>query len=176
MKQGVMAGAALGLVIITAIFGFQYLTAGPAESAATTYTVPAFGETYTNKSHNFSLRLPQGFTAREIPIEDSRSQVIVLDDTAGNGIQIMITPFEEDLAEFTEKRIRATAPTILMSEPRAIKMGKQYRGFAFKSNSEAFDGASSEVWFVFNKKLYQISTYDRLDLLLMKIFGTWRFF
>jgi hypothetical protein len=56
-----------------------------------------------------------------------------------------------------------------------VEVGPNYVGLAFKSDNQAFDGASREVWFVFRGNLYQISTYAWLDPLLQAIFKTWQF-
>lgn len=45
----------------------------------------------------------------------------------------------------------------------------------FQSDNPAFDGASREVWFVYNDYLYQISAYAEFDEFLKELFGTWQF-
>jgi hypothetical protein len=90
-------------------------------------------------------------------------------------VQIIVSPFNEDLHALTQDRIHQDVPDMTISDSQPIQIGENYTGLAFKSDNEAFGGASREVWFAFRGNLYQISTYDRLDPLLKKIFATWKF-
>ncbi|HVV39014.1 MAG TPA: hypothetical protein VHD31_01685 [Candidatus Paceibacterota bacterium] len=143
------------------------------------YTVPTLSKEYYNSSHNFSLNMPADFTAQEISGDpDGTPYTIVLQDQSSNGIQIAISPFDEDTGggyTLTQARIQQDVPDMQIMEPQVVEVGNNYKGLAFKSNNEAFGGASREVWFVFRGNLYQISTYERLDNLLKGIFQTWQF-
>jgi len=139
-------------------------------SAEQEFVLSPMGEEYRNEQYGFSLRLPQGFTAREV--EDS----IVLEDQTGNGIQIIITPLDEDIPTLTKNRIQQDIPDMQISDEQVVEVGASRKGLAFRSDNEAFGGASREVWFVFRGNLYQISTYERLDPLLKAVFQTWQFF
>ena len=105
-------------------------------------------------------------------------RVLSRDDQGGrsDGVQIIVSPFSEDLHALTQDRIHQDVPDMKISEPQPVEIGANYTGLAFKSDNDAFNGASREVWFVLRGNLYQISTYDRLDPLLKKIFATWKFF
>jgi len=157
-------------------------SAAPPTAQLEPYTVPPLGETYTNEQYHFSLTLPEGFSAREMaPYAETtpgqaRSTTIVLEDTQANGIQITITPFDEDLRVLTEVRVRQDVPDMAITNVQPVEVGLNHTGLAFKSDNPAFSGASREVWFVFRGNLYQISTYERLDNLLKEIFATWKFF
>jgi hypothetical protein len=142
------------------------------------YTVPALTTPYQNDTYHFSLKLPDGFSAREITSADG-GNTLVFEDTKGNGIQVVVAPFDEDTGQgytLTRERILQDVPDIVITEPQPVEVGASYTGLAFTSDNEAFDGASREVWFVFRGNLYQISTYERLDPLLKAIFATWNFF
>src|SRR3989344_1245770 len=140
------------------------------DSAEQEFVLSPMREEYRNEQYGFSLTMPEGFTAREV--EDS----IVLEDSSANGIQIMITPIDEDIPALTVERIKADIPDMQISDEQVVEVGSSRTGLAFRSDNEAFGGASREVWFVFRGNLYQISTYDRLDPLLQAIFQTWQFF
>ena len=145
-------------------------------AAPSTYVVPAFeGEEYKNDKYRFSLALPEGFKPQELE-NDAGGQTVVLQDAEGNGIQIYITPYAEDVKVLTADDVRASISDMQVTEEQPVEIGADYKGVAFMSDNEAFGGASREVWFVFRGNLYQISTYARLDNLLQAMFGTWKFY
>jgi hypothetical protein len=137
------------------------------------YSTVAMTKSYSNDTYKFSLSMPDSFTARELPKDDSGATTILLESADhADGVQIIVTPFGEDLHALTADRIHQDVPDISDSQP--VEISQNYSGLAFRSDNEAF-GASREVWFAFRGNLYQISTYDRLDPLLKKIFATWKF-
>lgn len=150
-----------------------------AQSQLPPYAVPGLTQDYSNPAYKFSLKMPADFTASDIPADpDGTPETIVLQDKNGNGIQIVVSPFDEDTNgsyTLTQARILQDVPDMQITDPQPIQVGNNYTGLAFKSDNEAFGGASREVWFVFRGNLYQISTYERLDDLLKGIFQTWQF-
>ena len=124
---------------------------------------------YENQIHGFSFKIPEGYTVREA------DSTILIEDNKSNGVQILMTPIDEDIPVLTEDMIHADIPDMIISDTQTIEIGENRTGLAFKSDNEAFDGASREVWFVWNGFLYQISTYETLDPLLKSIFATWEF-
>jgi hypothetical protein len=137
------------------------------------FYVSALGKTYENQELRFSLTMPEGFQVREV--KDRGIYTIVLEDTNANGIQVVATPFDEDIRELTPAMINADLPDLEITNPQPVEIGETHKGLAFLSNNEAYDGSSREVWFVFAGHLYQISTYAHLDNLLQAMFGTWKF-
>lgn len=144
------------------------------------YELPSFGDTYINNQYRFSLALPEGFVAREMKGADVVT--VVLEEQAPSsemgpaGIQITITPLEEDILHLTKERIQTDIPDMQIEEVQPVEIGDGRSGIAFKSDVPAFGGESREVWFVFDSNLYQISTYARFDALLQTLFTTWKFF
>lgn len=137
-------------------------------------------EAYENKEYGFSLKLPEGFKPRESKMGDTST--IVLENEKAEGIQIMISPFDEnELAvdggkkAVTKDMILRDIPDMQIREEQPIEIGDNYMGLAFKSDNESFDGSSREVWFVFKGHLYQVSTYEKFDDLLKAMFVTWQF-
>lgn len=136
---------------------------------------PSLTDEYKNEEFRFSLSTPEDFTVTEIP-DDGGGKAIVLQNSIGQGIQILVTPYQDDVRVLTADDVRASIPDMQVSEEQPVEIGAEHTGVAFKSDNEAFEGASREVWFIFRGHLYQISTYARLDPLLRAMFGTWKFF
>lgn len=193
-------GQVLGIILVLVVvgvggyFGYQRFVAGDTQSNTkdTPYTLPALTKNYTNSDYGFSLKMPEGFEARTIHDDASGSESIMLEgsrDSANSttstdsvqagsgpvGIQILITPFDEDIVVLDAARIHQDLPALSITDEQVVEVGPTNKGLAFKSDNDAFGGASREVWFVYKGHLYQISTYQRLDSLLQAIFGTWEF-
>lgn len=150
------------------------LTASAAFSDVETVPAPPLGPTYTNDTFHFSVQAPEEYNVQEFEEEDVHT--VTIQDAQGNGIQIQIQPFPEDLAVLTADRIREDIPDMRIADVQEVEIGENRKGVAFMSDNEAFGRASREVWFVFGGNLYQISTYARLDPLLKDMFSTWKFF
>lgn len=131
---------------------------------------------YRNETFKFSLSMPEGFSAGELPVDEVGGNAVVLQDSVGDGLQIYIVPAGSNERVLTEENVRAAIPDIQIRETEIIEIGREHRGLAFLSDNEAFEGDSREVWFYFRGNLYQISTYARLDTLLKAMFATWVFY
>lgn len=167
-----MAGIA---VVAGGIFFFTNSSHIPAIEKESAYIVPKLTNEYANETYHFSLMMPDEFTASEVAGEAGDGDTILLQDKAGNGIQIVVTPYEEASHTLTQEEISAAIPDMQITDAQPVEIGEGDTGLAFKSDNESFGGASREVWFVFRGNLYQISTYERLDDLLKQIFATWQF-
>ncbi|KND51633.1 MAG: hypothetical protein ABA06_00030 [Parcubacteria bacterium C7867-001] len=143
-------------------------------AAKTPFATSTLSAVYTNSTYHFSVSVPEGFTSQELQ-DPENGQTVVLQGASGDGIQIVIQPFGEDLHVLTEERIRHDIPDMSVKNAQPVTVGTDYTGLAFLSDNAAFGGASREVWFVFRGTLYQISTYERLDGLLKAMFATWKF-
>jgi hypothetical protein len=181
MNRFIPAFAVLVLIGGITYTSHIFFKIGPHSSSETAaveapYIVPALTQDYKNTDFNFELSMPEDFKANQMPKDDSGASTVVLQNTSGDGIQITVTPFDEDLHQLTADRIREDVPDLTIAEPQPVEIGANDTGLAFKSDNQAFAGASREVWFVFRGNFYQISTYDRLDPLLKSIFATWKFF
>ena len=152
------------------IIGTGTFTLPPSTSL---YIPPELGDAYRNSQFGFSFSVPEGFAVRETSL--SENLTITVENTTGDGIQIIISPFDPEAREISEAMVRADIPDMTLSDVQIIEIGTEHRGVAFLSDNEAFGGASREVWFPFRGNLYQISTYARLDSLLQTIFSTWEF-
>jgi hypothetical protein len=143
-------------------------------SAVAPYVVPPIQNHYRNDALGFSIGLPDGFVAQESE-EESGVKTVVLQDAQGNGIQILATPLKQDIPHLSIDMVKRDIPDMVVSDVQPVEIGEGRTGVAFKSDNEAFGGASREVWFAFRGNLYQISTYERLDELLQSMFASWTF-
>ena len=166
--------------IFLSLYFTGYFSKATTSVQVTPYIVPALTKEYSNKEYKFSLMMPQDFVTRETNIDGYTT--IVFENSRGEGIQIYVSEFDESLIK-TEKGVKIFDASYIQKniqdmkiiDAQHIEVGSGYRGVAFKSDNEAFDSASREVWFVFQGNLYQISTYERFDELLKEMFVTWKF-
>ncbi len=178
-----LAGAVLLIIVIGCLLfiggekfgGTSDMQFGSDVTTPSDYVVPPMEAGYTNEQFRFSLTLPQGVTAAQLPF-DGKGTAVVLQDASGNGIQIYVTENVGDTRVLREADIKRQIPDMQVTGVQAVEIGENNTGVAFLSDNEAYNGASREVWFVFNGNLYQISTYARLDNLLQAMFGTWKFY
>lgn len=138
--------------------------------------VPPLTKKYTNAKFHFSVMMPEDFEAQELVADENGTVSVMLQDSLGTGIQILVSPQPSSQKTLSADDIRSSIPDMTVSEDQPVEIGNDYRGVAFRSNNEAFGGNSRDVWFIFKGNLYQISTYARLDPLLKSMFGTWQFF
>lgn len=169
-------------VIIVCIGGVYFFAFGTVEEVTPTpislgavYAGGPLASTYRNAELGFSVGLPEGFHSQELPVDENAGRTILLQNDAGEGIQIYAVPYSENLSSLTAADIRAALPDLRVTEEQIVEIGENNTGVAFKSDNDAFNGDSREVWFVFRGTLYQISTYARLDGLLQAMFATWKF-
>jgi hypothetical protein len=135
-----------------------------------------YTESYQHPSLGFSFKHPSNFVVSTIPDTSGAEAVVVVNPETGIGVQILISSFDAGEINITPKMIQENIPDLKISEPQQVVIGDGTRsGVAFKSDSSNFGGASREVWFVYNGRLYQISTYAELDGFLQGLFATWEF-
>jgi hypothetical protein len=165
-------------VAIAGLGAYAYMEFAQHSPSTAPYVVPPLTQSYANPTYGFSLMMPADFSAHESSDSGASSTSIVLQDESGNGIQITVSPFDEDTGggyTLTADRIHQDLPDLEIDDAQTVTVGPQYTGLAFLSDNPAFDGNSREVWFVFRGNLYQVSTYAQLDPLLGAIFKTWQF-
>lgn len=116
--------------------------------------------------------MPEDFAAREIRSEESYT--VLLENKKSDGIQILISPFE-DTKMLTAEMIKRDLPDLKISDTKMVEIKDGYKGISFKSDNQSFAGASHEIWFVFHGNLYQISAFEKFSDILKNIFSTWKF-
>ena len=134
---------------------------------------------YRNYAYQFALTLPAGLKAVVVPYQDGDpgTQTYLFEDQKGDGVQLMIWPYTE-APNISPSDIEQTGLTISDVEPLSFVgvPGHEASGYTFKSDNPAFNGASSDAWFVYRGSLYQLSTYARDDALLKRLLASWTFF
>src|SRR3989344_4458772 len=133
-----------------------------------------FTETYQNNQFGFSFKHPRNFTVKSLDDPSGLTTVVAQNEKA-EGFQIAIQSIDEDIQALTVERIRQDLPDIPIENPQDVILGEHGKGVAFMSDDPAFGGKSREVWFVYDRVLYQIKTYEEYDNLLKNILSTWVF-
>ena len=109
---------------------------------ASHYSLPL--KTYTESTYRFSVMIPADFTATEgTEIDPAASTTVLLQNRAGDGVQILISPWDEPASALTSERF-TTDTGLTVTDPQAIKISAA-TGLTFKSDNPAFDGAASEA-------------------------------
>lgn len=176
VSPNIVGGFFLLVLCVVVFVAASYFYRPKAEAPArTSYETSPLTKEYTNDTYRFSLMMPDAFVAQELP-NDEGSDTTLLQDSTGNGIQIMVSPYGQDLHELTAEKIHTDIPDMKISDVQSLEIGDDYKGVAFKSDNPAFNKDSRDVWFVFHGTLYQITTYASNDSLLKAMFGTWKFF
>ena len=162
------------------LFGVGVLVVGALVGFAGAATLASGGtHEYRNDAYRFALTLPAGLKAVVMPYQDGDpgTQTYLFEDQAGEGVQLMIWPYP-DAPHISPSDIEQTGLTISDVAPLTFAGAPGYEasGYTFKSDNPAFDGASSDAWFVYRGSLYQLSTYARDDALLKSMLATWTFF
>ncbi len=158
----------IGFVSLGALIGGTLMLGTFSPEAALT-------KSYTNNAYGFSLSMPATFTATEgAAIEANASTTILLQNSAGDGVQILISPWDEPASALTPGRITKDTG-LAVTDPQAVTLSGA-SGLTFKSNNDAFGGASSEAWFIAGGNIYQMSTYAADDALLKRMLASWTFF
>jgi len=128
---------------------------------------------YVHPEYNFAFKYPEGYTVNSTVAEGA--EMLIMQNSKGQGFQMSITPIEEDVTEVTIDMVKRDLPDLEVREPQDLLVGANGKGVAFLSNDPIFEGNSREIWFVHNKVFYQISTYAKFDTLMKNIFATWEF-
>ena len=141
-------------------------------------------QTYTDSTYGFTFKYPKGYTATSVPNQDSSGATILVQSaeqggaSSPSGFEIIISPFGEEMSVLTVDRIKQDLPDMTINSPQDVVLGdgpSAGKGVAFLSDSPDFNGNSRNVWFIYKKNLYQITTYALDDPLLQAVLNTWQF-
>lgn len=131
----------------------------------------AYTESYTHPTKNFSFNYPKSFTAKLLS-NDGVETILVQNTTTKVGAQIVISTFDGPDIDITADVLKSEIPDMKIDNPQALAVAGERKGLAFGSDNPAFGGKSSEIWFVHQSHLYQMSTYYEFEDFLRKIFET----
>ena len=130
---------------------------------------------YRDPKGRFSFASSADFKVTTVPDGEGGEMLTVQNSkNTKEGLQIRIQQADEDIA-ITPERIRADIPDLMVNEPQTFTLDGKARGTMFVSDDPSFDDESREVWFSYERTVYQISTYLKYDSLVQKILGTWKF-
>jgi hypothetical protein len=126
---------------------------------------------YRNDEFGFSIFYPGQFEPREF-IEHGPELTVLFQSGEGEpGFQIYLAPISED--QISPERFQRDMPSGIMQEPRDLMVdgAKAVTFYGF----DAKVGKTSEVWFIKDHILFEVSTYKELSGWLSDIMQTWRF-
>jgi hypothetical protein len=129
-------------------------------------------ETYRNPDPLYSFQYPKGMNVGSFDEGEDGHTVLLQRPGAKLGFQIYTSSFDEDIT-LTADRIKNDLPDTKVEQPETWNVGG-LQAVAFISENASF-GKTREVWFVYNKNLYQITAYAELSNFLKQILSTWKF-
>jgi hypothetical protein len=131
---------------------------------------------YSNTEYGFSFEYPSSFTVGQF--YDGEGESIVVQEASStsskSGFQVYVSSVEAPV-EITPELIKKELPGTLVSNPQKIELDGKDKGMLFSSNSPAFDGKSAEIWFYYQGRVYQVTSYPEGAQKMMEIIGTWKF-
>ncbi len=140
---------------------------------------------YINPNFAFSFLPPTGYTVatfRDNDTSGSAVTTVLLQAKAGadkqannNGLQILISAWDETPEALTVARIQKDIPTMKITNSSTRDIKNIGTVIEFESNNANFSGKSYETWFVAHNDLYQISTYSENRGVVSEILSTWNF-
>lgn len=108
---------------------------------------------------------------------DTSGQTILLQKKdASDGLQVLITPFDEDI-QLSIKRIKKDLPKLNITDEKEENIGddkNKTQVVIFRSDNNLSTGKSIEAWFVYRNNLYQISSTEASDEVFNEIMKSWR--
>lgn len=135
-------------------------------------TPTVFLGTFSHPEPPFNFRYPAEFDVDILPDGTDSKALLFQNRRTGEGFQIYLTPFEEQII-LTPDRIRQDIPDIVLNHFQEIRISGVLTLF-FASQDETF-GNTYEVWFVHQGTLFQITApADSVDL-LKQILITFKF-
>lgn len=130
------------------------------------------GDRYVNEKYGFSFIKPSGYNVGFFPHSSETEIVLLQNDKKEVGAQIALSYFDET-GPLTAQRIRQELPDLPMDAVTTIKVAGT-EGVSFLSRTDAF-GNSSEIWFIRNNLLFQMTTYESQTVLLAELAETLEF-
>lgn len=162
----------IGILIIILLVSSSIWWYGRTKENSSSATITtATSNQYLDPQYKFSFSKPEGFVITSF--KDEGGYTVLLQDKDKNGIQIYISPFDEDIV-LTGERIKKDIPDIVMNNIQTISVGG-VQAQAFEGQNSIFGGATHEVWFVHQYALYQIVTKPALESTLQTIITSWKF-
>jgi hypothetical protein len=135
---------------------------------------PAGSLEYRNTHYHFAFFYPDSYKMKTYDEGNGATTVTVIDgtDSDGTGFQIFVSPYGQ--RQVSAAVFKADEPSgVIKDRTNIIIAGDTQATKFFGENS--IMGNTSEVWFVKNGYLYEVTTYKEYDAWLSQIMQTWRF-
>ncbi len=127
---------------------------------------------YSNSAYGLSLQYPAELALQEFDNGSGAMTAVFQKEGEEKGFQIFIVPYTE--TTITRERIKADLAGAPMEKAVQIVLPGGIQAVHFESHAPII-GDSSEVWFIHNGYLYEVTTYRALDTWLAGILGTLQF-
>lgn len=127
---------------------------------------------YENPTLGFSLVYPIELVLQEFPAGGDATTIVFQDPKEEKGFQIYVFPYAGD--QIKEDRIREDLAGAPMQNVTQIVLPGNIQAVHFESHAPII-GDSSEVWFLHNGYLYEVTTYRADDTWLASILSTLTF-
>jgi len=127
---------------------------------------------YESFNYGFFFRHPPEMRTTEF--SESGGNLILLEGTGSDSMQIFVMPWDEGGEVIAPARIREDLPELTLKNPQMIELMGGGRALIFESEALGV-GATREVWIVYSGFLYQVSAPLQFDATLSQIMATWRF-
>ncbi len=130
------------------------------------------GIVYVSTDSAYTLTTPVDFTSTALSQDDGSETVLFVGSTATRNFQMYISDYASDEL-ITPQVIQKNIPDLLVEKPETIAVdGAQ--GVAFISGPKDGTLRTREIWFAYNGKLYQITTFKEFDDQMVDILSTWK--
>jgi len=127
------------------------------------------GTTYLDPAHRFSVQLPPGVRAQDVPAADRSSETLIFSDGSAGDVQITITPWDTT-APLTTASALPQYP-LLSGEVTTPVSVAGVTGFAFDDGNPQ----ARNVWLASGGYLYQLVGWGNSAVLLETITAHWKF-
>ncbi len=124
---------------------------------------------YKNDYYGFAVSYPMELTQKEFSEGGDGMTVAFQKPNEEKGFQIFIIPYAEK--QISQERIRADLAGAPLKNLKNIVLPGNIQAVHFESVAPLI-GESTEVWFIHNGYLFEITTYRALDSWLAGILGT----
>ena len=127
---------------------------------------------YHNKQFGFSVSYPQDLPPKEYTTPDPNELTVAFQaEQGGEGFQIYIAPVDGN--KITQERFLRDEASGVRKDPHDTAVDG-VEALAFHGFDAAI-GQTSEVWFIKDGFLYEVSSYKELEPWFTEILKTWRF-
>lgn len=128
-------------------------------------------EEYRNEGLKFAFLYPTEMKVEETNEGGGAKTIVFEDPTNLWGFQIFIVPYKEN--KISEEQFKRDVPSGVRNDLKEFQVDGVTAN-AFHSE-DALLGETSEVWFVYDGYLYEMTTLKSQETLLEDVIGNWEF-